>query len=261
VTVTHPEVRRFFMLIPEAVQLVLHAAAQADNGATYVLEMGEQVKLVDMARHLIRLSGLVPEEDIAIKFVGLRPAEKLSEELVGDGETVRPSRVEKIQRVSSHGRTSAAVLRSISAIEQRAWDSDSESVIALLGRLLPAYNRVPETVADLLIDPVYDPTTSPATEAPVDALARVTVSCHHCHRGILYRSHARTLLERARRALGEKRLFACDECNWRGWLVPVEVAAVTVAETPLLKPDLREIDAAVALIPFFPGRTRPSNLL
>ena len=127
--------RRFFMLIPEAVQLVLHAAAQAHSGATYVLEMGEQVKVLDMARDLIRLSGFVPDEEIPITFIGLRQGEKLYEELVGHDEDVAPSAVDKIQRVTARTPPREDFALSIARIESAAADGNREEVLSALRAL------------------------------------------------------------------------------------------------------------------------------
>jgi FlaA1/EpsC-like NDP-sugar epimerase len=99
VTVTHPEMTRYFMTIPEAVQLVIRAGdIGAGRGEVFVLDMGEPVKIVDLAHNMIRLAGYEPEEDIAVEFTQPRPGEKLHEELFGSGEKVQPTAAKRINR-------------------------------------------------------------------------------------------------------------------------------------------------------------------
>jgi FlaA1/EpsC-like NDP-sugar epimerase/lipopolysaccharide/colanic/teichoic acid biosynthesis glycosyltransferase len=140
VTVTHPDIRRYFMLIPEAVQLVLQAAAVGDGGAIYVLEMGEQIKLVDMARNLIRLSGFVPDVDIPIVFTGLRPGEKIAEELFGSDEEAEPSRVPSIMRVRPLAVPDREWLVSrVMMLEELAREGAQRKVVEGLTELVPSY--------------------------------------------------------------------------------------------------------------------------
>ena len=103
ITVTHPDVTRYFMTISEASQLILQAGAQGEGGETFILEMGESIKIADMARDLIRLSGKEPDEDIEIKFTGLRQGEKLFEELITEGEGIVPTSHEKIMVLKANG--------------------------------------------------------------------------------------------------------------------------------------------------------------
>ena len=140
VTVTHPEMRRFFMLIPEAVQLVLHAATLGEAGEVMVLDMGEQIKVLDMARHLIRLSGFVPDEDMQIVFTGLRPGEKLFEELRADAENAEPSGVEKIVRIRRATTPDPGLVeRQVLGLIREARRGDAVRTLALLNQMVPTY--------------------------------------------------------------------------------------------------------------------------
>jgi FlaA1/EpsC-like NDP-sugar epimerase len=151
VTVTHPGVRRYFMLISEAVHLVLQAASLGEQGATYILDMGEQIPVLSLARHLIRLAGFVPDREIPILFIGLRPGEKLAEELVGEGEIAEPSSIEKILRIRSTVPVDLTVLHeSLTALEAAAHLNKTDWALNRLRELVPAFQspsplqRMPE---------------------------------------------------------------------------------------------------------------------
>jgi FlaA1/EpsC-like NDP-sugar epimerase len=140
VTVTHPEIKRFFMTIPEAVQLVLQASRLGRGGEVFVLDMGEQVKVVDLARNMIVLSGLVPDQDIQIVYSGLRPGEKLYEELFEETEQVEPTPHAKIRRaISASAIQSDRLDRAIAHLEAAVSHGDDDELIRRLNEAVPTY--------------------------------------------------------------------------------------------------------------------------
>jgi len=136
VTVTSPEIRRYFMTIPEAVDLVLQAGAIGENGKIFVLEMGECVKIVDLARRMIELSGLIPDSDIKIKFTGLRPGEKEYEELITEDEDVEKSEYEKI-RVLKKNNLCIENRVDIDKIEKLVSDNDKDGLRLIAREYVP----------------------------------------------------------------------------------------------------------------------------
>lgn len=138
VTVTHPDIIRFFMMIPEAAQLVIQAGAMGQGGEIFVLDMGEPVRITDLARDMIRLSGLRAGEDIEIEFTGLRPGEKLFEELYGDQEQHRPTSHEKIMVADSQSESLLELFHSISQLELLVNQPPAE-VRSALADVVPLY--------------------------------------------------------------------------------------------------------------------------
>ncbi|MFZ5753339.1 MAG: polysaccharide biosynthesis protein [Bacillota bacterium] len=135
ITVTHPEMRRYFMTIPEAVQLVLQAASMAQGGEIFVLDMGEPVKIVDMAKELIRLSGLEPEKDIAIQFTGIRPGEKLYEELLTSEEDTTATKHKRIFIAKKQNVNKYELDRLFTDLSRQQYPNDREIIFQWLARL------------------------------------------------------------------------------------------------------------------------------
>jgi FlaA1/EpsC-like NDP-sugar epimerase len=136
VTVTHADMTRYFMLIPEAAQLVIQAGAMGQGGEIFVLDMGEPVRILDLAHDLIRLSGLRVDEDIEVKITGLRPGEKLYEELYDSGERHLQTTHSKIMVAESARRHVLEVIRDIGQLEAIV-DQPNEVVRAALGQIIP----------------------------------------------------------------------------------------------------------------------------
>ncbi|HEY3267650.1 MAG TPA: nucleoside-diphosphate sugar epimerase/dehydratase [Armatimonadota bacterium] len=143
VTVTHPEMERFFMTIPEAVQLVIQAGGMGGGGEIFVLDMGKPVKIIDLAWNLIRLSGMVPDVDIPIQITGIRPGEKLYEEVLTAEEGIRTTSHEKIRVARSTPLDHEGLRAGLMQLERGVQRGDGDIVREILSGIVPTYRRGP----------------------------------------------------------------------------------------------------------------------
>lgn len=141
VTVTHPEMTRFFMTIPEAVQLVIQAGALAKGGEIFVLDMGKPMKIVELARRMIKLAGFRPEQDIQIVYTGIRPGEKLCEEILTQEEGVTATWHQRIFVARPDGVDCSALERLLGALESNEPINSYEEAVELLNLVLPSFKK------------------------------------------------------------------------------------------------------------------------
>jgi FlaA1/EpsC-like NDP-sugar epimerase len=142
VTVTHPDMERYFMTIPEAVQLIVQAGALGKSGDVFVLDMGEPVRIVDLAHNMIRLSGKEPERDVAIEFIGVRSGEKLKEDLWGDGESSTATSHPKILRAASAPIDAAWLDDELAELERLVDVGETVHVVARLAEMMRRPRRL-----------------------------------------------------------------------------------------------------------------------
>jgi FlaA1/EpsC-like NDP-sugar epimerase len=174
VTVTHPKMTRYFMTIPEAAQLVLQAFSIGKGGEVFVLEMGEPVKIADLAKNLILLSGLQPDRDIEIQFTGVRPGEKMFEELNLQDEHLIPTSHAKIRSYVCHQNLNASQVKaSLHRLQAVVEKQDVAKLVQLLQELVPDYNpgtgllKTALSIQPHNADPGKIPVKREQTEIPV----------------------------------------------------------------------------------------------
>lgn len=141
ITITHPDMVRYFMTTVEAAQLVIQAGAQARDGEIFILDMGQPVKILELAQKMIRLSGFEPETDIPIRFTGIRPGEKLVEQLIGEDEKIIPTKHKRIFAVSECKQDFTHLDAFLSTLESRNFSSQELDIVALLQKVLPNFKN------------------------------------------------------------------------------------------------------------------------
>jgi FlaA1/EpsC-like NDP-sugar epimerase len=142
ITITHPDIIRYFMTIPEACQLVLEAGAMGKGGEIFIFDMGKPVKIIDLAHKMIRLAGFIPEEDIKIKIVGLRPGEKLYEELLNDTSTTLPTHHEKIMIAQDMYSDCSSFTLAIDELILSAHRYSSNDIVAIMKKIVPEFKSM-----------------------------------------------------------------------------------------------------------------------
>jgi len=149
ITITHPEIIRYFMTIPEACQLVLEAGAMGNGGEIYIFDMGKPVKIIDLANKMIRLAGFTPDNEIKIKIIGLRPGEKLYEELLNDTSKTLPTHNEKIMIGQDKVDYYEEVNSLIEDLILVSKNGNNQEIVSLMKRIVPEFksmNSVFETL-------------------------------------------------------------------------------------------------------------------
>ena len=152
ITITHPEIIRYFMTIPEACQLVLEAGAMGTGGEIYIFDMGEPVKIIDLAKKMIRLAGFIPDKDINIKIIGLRPGEKLFEELLNDTSKTLPTHNMKIMIAEDTIDDFEDVKIAVAELIATAQKKSSQDIVTVMKRIVPEFKSMNSEFQILDID-------------------------------------------------------------------------------------------------------------